>query len=180
MNEKEPKLIICEHIQVDDELQLRALQNEDADKLFELTDTNRRYLGRFLPWVEKTHSTDDSLAFIKSVQEHRAMCVEYGFGIILSGQLVGHISLMHLEDNKEPEIGYWIKQSESGKGITKKVARALSDFGLITLELDRILIRARLDNIASNKIAGSLGYVFEGVHEDENGENLNHWYIDRI
>lgn len=162
-------------IKVDNSLELQALCDLDADKLFQLTDKNRSYLAKYLPWVDKTLDANDSLHFIKSVIEKRASGDEYGFGIILRGELVGHISLMHLNDSNDPEIGYWVDQATSGKGVATKSAKALTDFGLNVLGQKKILIRARVDNIASNKIPKNLGYTFEGTHIDEDGENLNHW-----
>ncbi len=162
---------------IDDTLELRAVPRKEAQTMFDLTVDNRPYLARYLPWADETKTVDDSLAFIEATESKRANGEEYGFGIVLEGQIVGHISIMHLKDGKMPEIGYWIAEPVSGSGITTKAAKALTHFGLETLGLDTILIRAVPENIASNKIAENLGYKLEGVELDEKGLPHNHWVL---
>ncbi len=164
-----------EHLPVQEDLELRAASAEEAQTMFDLTAENREYLAKYLPWVNATETVDDSLAFIQETMRKRAAGEEYGFGIVVSGQLAGHISLMHLKDGKMPEIGYWIAESASGSGITTKAAQAVSDFGFDTLGLDSILIQAAPDNIGSNKIAENLGYKLEGTELDDQGLPHNRW-----
>jgi ribosome-associated toxin RatA of RatAB toxin-antitoxin module len=38
-------------LNIDEHVRLTQLQPEQASVLFALTDNNREYLGRFLPWV---------------------------------------------------------------------------------------------------------------------------------
>jgi ribosomal-protein-serine acetyltransferase len=163
-------------INIDSELRLKQLDVAQADRLFELTEQNREYLSKFLPWPKHTHSSEDSKTFIESIIQKRKSGEEYGFGIELDGNLVGHISLMHLRDGKEPEIGYWVESKSAGKGVTTKAATALTKFGIDTLKLKRIIIRVRPDNIGSNKVAEKSGYKFSHHGEDEEGP-LNIWEV---
>lgn len=168
------------YIKVDSEIQLKALREEDATELFALTDENREYLAKYLPWVDSTTSEAGSLEFIKGCVEKRQNHEEYGFGIFFEGKLVGHISLMRLKHpEKPPEIGYWIAKAHSGKGITTRATGALTDFGLTGLDLERIVIRAVEDNIGSNKIAENLGYkIYE--KEIKDGYPHNYWVKYRV
>ena len=173
MNEKVlPPLY--ESLMVSDNISLRALTPEDAQRLFDLTVQNRVYLAEFLPWANNVDTANDSLAFIEETASKRASGSEFGFGIIVDGQVAGHTSLMHLQDEKDPEIGYWIAKSYSGKGIVTKTTDALTEFGLHILKLDRIIIRARLNNTGSNSIPPKLGYTLEGTTDDEDGTH-NRW-----
>ncbi len=166
------------YIEVDSEIALKALNEDNAPILYALTDGNRDYLAKYLPWVDSTLSVNDSLEFIKDCEAKRATDEEYAFGIFLDGKLVGHISLMKLKDPAHPpEIGYWISQEYSGKGITKRAARALTDFGLNKLGLEKIVIRAVEDNIGSNKIAEDLGYT---IYEKEVKDGYPHNYWEKV
>lgn len=169
-----------EYIEIEKGLELRALGVDSAGALFDATDRSREYLAKYLPWVNDTTTVEDSRAFIESIQEKRANGEEYGFGIVLNGQVVGHISLMHVksEGGKVPEIGYWVTESAAGKGITTKAARAVTQLGLEELQLDLILIRADDSNGASNWIAKSLGYYKDEMRADENGALINYWLIE--
>lgn len=173
MKEKIPSFL-HESLPVDESVSLRALAPEDAEALFDLVVDNREYLAKFLPWAHDVRTINDSREFIAGVANNRATGEEFGFGIIVDGAVVGHTSLMHLKDGKTPEIGYWIAQAHSGKGVVTKSTEALTEFGLGTLGLDRVIIRARPDNLGSNTIPEKLGYTFEGVVEDEVGADGVH------
>ena len=162
---------------IHDSLFLRQLRMDgDVDDLFALTDANREHIGKWLPWVENVNSPEDSKKFIASLLQDRKGGTTLGYGIFVNDELVGHISLMHLSDDKDPEIGYWISSGASGKGITTAAANKLTDFGFSVLRLPKIVIKARPENIASNKVAEKLGYILDGMAESENtGEVVNVW-----
>lgn len=155
-----------ERIQIDPLLNLKQLDLGDAEFVFSIVDANREYLSKWLPWVDSTKSVEDSREFISDMIERRKAGSEYGYGIVDHGLPVGHISLMHLSDGKEPEIGYWIASNDSGKGITTKAAGALTEFGFNTLKLTKIIIKADPKNLPSNRVAEKLGYKIERIEDD--------------
>ena len=168
-----------EDIPVDEQTRLVQLQPDQADKLFELTDKNRDYLGEFLPWPPFVNVVEDSRKHIEETLEKRAQDVAYTYGIEYEGEIVGDISLRNLNDTeKTPEIGYWISPNFAGKGLTTKSVQALTDLGLSSLGLGKIVIRANPDNGASNKVAEKAGYTQVGT-EIDNDEPLNVWAIER-
>lgn len=165
-----------EQIWIDSSLHLKQLDPSDAAHMFSLVNKNRTYLGKWLSWVDETKSIQDMDEFIASMIEKRISGSEYGYGIVVDGVLVGHISLMHISDENEPEIGYWIAKSASGKGITTKAAKVLTDFGFSTLKLAKIIIKADPDNLPNNKVAEKLGYELERIEGDPRIENpANVW-----
>ena len=163
-------------IDIEPGLLLRQLDVTQADKLFELIEQDREYLKKWLPWPDFTHSAEDSKTYIESVIQKRKNGEEYGFGVELDGNLVGHIGLMHLKDDKEPEIGYWVASNTTGKGITTKATIALTQFGLDKLKLKKIIIRAHTDNFGSNKVAEKSGYKLSCQTKGEDGP-LNVWEL---
>ena len=60
-------------IQVNKETQLRLISIDDAKSIFETIDSQREYLGRWLPFVGYTDSIDDSIAFISSVLDRKSV-----------------------------------------------------------------------------------------------------------
>lgn len=171
MLEQDNKIII-----IDDSLILEQLQTEDAERMFSLTDKDREYLSEFLPWPESTKTVADSRGFIELMLQRRRDNKEYGYGIKYDRALVGHISLMHLNDDKRPEIGYWIASEYSGKGITTKAAAALTHLALSEMGIPLLIIRAEPDNVGSNRVAEKIGYTLAG-QEDEDGKTFNVWSI---
>jgi len=168
-----------ESIPIDETIKLEQLQPDQADRLFELTDKNREYLGEFLYWIPFVKTVDDSRKHIEETLEKRAENTAYSYGIEYNGEVVGDISLRNLNDpQKSPEIGYWISPDYAGKGLTTKSVQALTRLGLEALGLDKIIIRANSQNIASNKVAEKAGYKLIG-REDENDETLNIYSVER-
>lgn len=159
---------------ISDHLHLREVVESEADHLYALVDENRQYLAEYLPWANG-NTPSDSLSFVQKIRESRVTGAEYGFGIYDDDNLVGHISLMHLTDGKTPEIGYWIAETCSGKGVTTKAAKRVTQFGFETLGLDEIVIKAAVSNVGSNRVAQKLGYELVGTEESDNGTAINIW-----
>lgn len=150
-----------EKIQVTPSLELRQLTLSDAERTFYLVDLNRDYLSQWLPWAGSTLSVEDSKEFIRKMIESRKDGSEYGYAIVVDRLIMGHMSIMHLNDGEDPEIGYWIASEASGKGTTTVAANALTEFGFNVLKLPKIVIKADQGNIPSNKVAEKLGYKIE-------------------
>ena len=168
-----------ETLSIDEYIGLRALTPEDANAMYNITEVNRAYLARFLPWVDRTKSKQDSLEFIDKSLQQRIQGEGYAFGITFNDFLVGGTSIMHIKDDKTPEIGYWISEEYSGLGIITKTTIALTNFGFDVLGLKKILIRARLNNTGSNRVAEKARYVFVGVYDDTEGTPHNHWVKEK-
>jgi len=164
---------------IDDQITLRQLSHSEADVFFQLVDNDRGYLRKWLPWVDSTKSSKDSLDFINSTIQKRRDGEEYGFAVVVDDEPVGHMSLMHVNDGNEPEIGAWIASHMSGQGITTRAGSALSDFGFYNLGLKRIIIKADPENTASNKVAEKLGYELTRQYDDDVDGPTNVWTLNR-
>lgn len=161
-----------EQLDIDRNLTLREVTNSEAEIFYAQVENNRSYLAEYLPWAEK-NTLRDSEEFIQKIHESRAVGSEYGFGIYVEGVLVGHTSLMRV--NEAPEIGYWISRSYAGQGITTKATAEVTRFGFEALGLRSIVIKAAVDNTGSNKIAQKLGYELSGTEKSDNGTTINVW-----
>jgi ribosomal-protein-serine acetyltransferase len=164
-----------ELIAVDRHMSLVQILPEQADQLFELTDKNRKYLGEFLPWPQYVKSADDSREHILKTLQDRADAITYTYGIEVDGVIAGDISLRNMNTKEKiPEIGYWMSLDYAGKGLMTKAVSALTDYGLRSLDLEKIIIRADPANIASNRVAEKAGYSHIG-EEVQDGKTLNVW-----
>lgn len=169
-----------ELVTIDEHIKLVQLQPEQADRLFELTDQNREYLGQFLPWPSYVKSVDDSRKHIVETIQKRREDISYTYGIEVDGIIVGDVSIRNLnEAEKTPEIGYWIASDYAGKGLTTKAVRALTEYSLQTVGLEEIIIRADPMNIGSNKVAEKVGYTRVGI-DTEDDKTLNVWSVSRL
>jgi ribosomal-protein-serine acetyltransferase len=161
-------------IQVKKDLFLRQLTPDDAQQMFALVAANREFLRRYLSWVDTTLSESDTLNFITSAARESQEGITRPFGIWFQERLIGHVSLMNIVEAHQAEIGYWLSQSEGGKGIMTLAIHALCDYAFNTLQLERLLIRARVGNDPSASIARRLGFVSEGIERagERHGNSL--------
>ena len=67
---------------IDSATALRVLREDDAAELFALTDANRAFLRRWLPWVDLVMSEDDSRSFLETVTLQREEGRGPTFGIV--------------------------------------------------------------------------------------------------
>lgn len=151
-------------IRVDDEVELETVAEGDAVDLFALTDRNREYLRRWLPWVDSTRSVADTRAFIERSREQVRREQGFQCAIRFRGELVGVIGFVYVDQvNGRAEIGYWISEAAQGRGVMTRACGALVRFAFESLGLNRVEIRADIDNRRSRAIPERLGFVQEAV-----------------
>ncbi len=151
-------------ISVDDEIELRPVEEKDAAVIFALTDANRAYLRRWLPWVDGTRSVAETRAFIERSQEQVRLGQGFQASIVYRGQLVGVVGFVYMDaPNRRAELGYWIAEGFQGRGIMTRACRALVDFAMESLGLNRVEIRADVANVRSRAIPERLGFTHEAV-----------------
>ena len=151
-------------IRVDDELELRAVEPADAAEIFDLTDQNRVYLRRWMPWVDGTRTAADTMAFIARSLEEIRLGQGYQLTVRLHGQVVGVMGLVYVDEaNRRAEIGYWLGEAFQGRGIMTRACRALVAFAFASLRLNRVEIRVEVGNRRSRAIPERLGFTQEAL-----------------
>jgi ribosomal-protein-serine acetyltransferase len=109
---------------IDDDLELRMLEERHAQELFEVIDRDREDLRTWLPWVDGSRSADDITAFIRSAGQELAAGRGLTCGIWHHGRLVGTIGLRVDPAHHSGEIGYWLAREARGQGIMTRATRA--------------------------------------------------------
>lgn len=154
-------------IQVNKETQLRLISIDDAKSIFETIDSQREYLGRWLPFVGYTDSIDDSIAFISSVLQTPADRAEQVFVIYQNDKFAGVVGFKDTDRlNRKTEIGYWLSQPFQKKGIITQSVQKLVEYAFNKLEMNRIQIRCAVGNEPSKRIPQRLNFKFEGVERE--------------
>jgi ribosomal-protein-serine acetyltransferase len=162
---------------IDSATALRVLREADAPELYSLTDANRAYLRRWLPWVDLVTSEDDSRSFIATVAAQHKEGRGPTFGIWRDGALAGVVGYLPIDRvNRCGEIGYWLAEREQGRGVMTACCRFAVRYGFLTLDLNRIQIAAGTENAASRRIPERLGFKLEGILRGR--ENLNGAFVD--
>jgi ribosomal-protein-serine acetyltransferase len=169
------------YLSVDKQIKLQALAQEHSERIFELVDKNRDYLGRWLVWVKDTKTSEDTKNFIVEHLGKRRLGQEYVFVVVCEGEIVGTAGLRGLNDGGQVMMGYWIDEDYSGRGITTKVASRLVEFGFSELGLPRVNLRIDPENKASARVAEKLGFRQSGeVYDEPTGRILDLWVKKRL
>ena len=160
---------------VNDRIELRLLQLNDAEELFALTDANHVYLRVWLPWLDAINSVTDTKKFIESTLEAIANKRSFVAAICHEDLIVGLIGYNHIDSqNRIGYIGYWLAENERGKGIMTTSCQAMIDYGFTTLNLNRLVIACATENKASRAIPERLGFSYEGTAREAE------WLYDRF
>ena len=147
-----------------DEIVLSLLAAKHAERLFELTDRNRRQLRRWLPWVDAAKSARASRLFIDSALKQNRRKDGFHCGIWFRGALAGVIGLHRIDwPNRTAAIGYWLGAGFQGRGLMTRSCAALVAHCFSKLGLNRVEIRCATANVRSRKIPQRLGFKKEGV-----------------
>ncbi len=173
MSDEPPLLLLTDQ----PALRLRLLREADTHALFTLVDSNRAWLRIWLPWLDGNTTSAHSLAFIQWMRGQHADGRGFSCGLFLSNQLVG-VAGPHVIDrhNRACQIGYWLGEAHTGRGLMTSAVRALVTHALNTLQLHRVEIRAASENHASQAVCERLGFIREGVLRD--AEWLYDHYVD--
>ena len=158
-------------IKIDAEIELRQLEQSDSIDIFNAINTQRDYLGKWLPFVAFTKELSDTERFVDSVVNAPEDRFEYVFTIRKHEEFVGLIGFKGTDKlNKKTEIGYWISAKYQKQGIVTKSVSKLCDFAFNHQGLNRVQIRCAIDNKSSINIPKKLGFRFEGI--ERQGELL--------
>lgn len=164
---------------IDEDLSLKLIDLRDAEGVFELTNSSREYLREWLPWLDFTTKLEDTKAFINNSLKRFPENESLSTVILFKGEIVGIAGYNEINgSNKTAYIGYWLGEGFQGNGIMTKVANALTEYAFAELKLNKVEIRAAVENTKSRSIPERLGFVNEGSIRQ--AEWLYDHYVDHV
>jgi ribosomal-protein-serine acetyltransferase len=150
----------------DGRVTIRRWRREDAPALLELARESAAEIGPWMMWTDEVTDLAGAERFITERLAQWDTGEGYGFCTLdaagqqmLGGCALGHFNWKHRFGN----VGYYIRTSHRGRGLTVAAARLLLRFGFEELKLQRLEILAEPSNLASQRVAEKLGAVREGV-----------------
>ncbi|RXJ04190.1 N-acetyltransferase [Anaerobacillus alkaliphilus] len=164
---------------VDNEISIELLQQHHKNELFELIDTNREHLRKWLLWVDKRKSAEDFEPIIPIWIKNYADNNGFDAGIRYNGKLVGMIGLHYIDwKNSSTSIGYFLSEEAQGNGVITRSLASLLTYLFRTLNLNRVKIQCARNNHKSMAIPDRLGFVREGIKRE--GQWLYGHYEDLV
>ncbi len=142
---------------------LRPLQEADADELHALIERNRDELARWMQWAQE-QTPADTLAFIKRSLAREADNHALQRAIVADERIAGVLGLREIDwANRCAEISYWLDEGHQGQGIMTSALAALVRHAFDEQRLNRLEIRADVENAPSRALAERLGFRYEGT-----------------
>lgn len=142
---------------------LRLFDDADAARLHGLIEANRGRLACWFAWAA-TQTFEDTRRFVSGTQQQVARNEGFQAAVIRDGALVGVIGYRGIDwRRRATSIGYWLGEEFQGRGTMTESVRTLVDHAIRIWELNRVEIRAAVENRRSRRIPERLGFREEGT-----------------
>jgi RimJ/RimL family protein N-acetyltransferase len=137
---------------------LRPWAERDAASIVECIDGDPE-IAAWLDQVPQPYTLDDARSFVDgtAVEQETYAVTDAG-----SGRVLGSIGLGGPVDGI-CEIGYWLRADARGQGVTTRALVLLSRAALDREGVERVQLRADVENASSRKVAEKAGFRLEGV-----------------
>lgn len=170
-------MTMIEKLTIDDHQFLEKLSLLHVEVIFNAIDSNRQFLRRWLPFVDFTRKVADTERFVESILEKPAARRDEVYVIWYRHEFAGLIGFKDPDRvNDKIEIGYWLVEKMTGKGIATASARKMVNLAFRNMDMNRVQIRCGVGNVKSSAIPKRLGFTYEGIERE--GERHNRQYID--
>jgi RimJ/RimL family protein N-acetyltransferase len=147
-------------------VRIRPIVAADADQVYAAIRESIAELAVWMVWAHTEYGMKETLEFVNGSEQGWTEGTGFSFAILddESGRFCGTVGLNRFEREYQMcNLGYWVRTSETGRGLASRATRMCARFGLRELGLQRIEIVAALNNIPSQKAAEKAGAHREGV-----------------
>lgn len=142
------------------DLLLRAWRPSEVDGLAAVVHRNLEHLRPWMAWIaEEPLPREARLALIEGWARAREEGGDVVLGIFQRGEVVGGTGLHRRRDPHTLEIGYWVDEAHTGRGIATEVARLLTTAALGVPGTTAVEIHHDKANVASSRVPPRLGYA---------------------
>ena len=143
-------------------LEIRKYEEADIDGFYEAVIESKNEISEWLPWCSEQYTIRDTKEWIKElvpkIWESKKGC-EFIIVNLEKKKVIGGCCLEQIDEmNKEASIGYWIRTSESNKGLATIASKFLLKYGFEELKLNSIKVIPSEENKASIRVAQKLPY----------------------
>ncbi len=147
------------------DLNLRFPEAGDTEALVEAVRESLPELLSWMPWCHAGYSAADAAQFIASRAAAREAWDAFDFLIVgAQGRLLGVCGINTINrEHRFANLGYWVRTSETGRGVAVRAVGLLSSWVFEHTDLARLEIVAAVGNVASRRVAEKAGALREGT-----------------
>ena len=139
----------------------RCWEPRDAPLLKEAVDSSIDHLLPWMPWAaDEPQTLDEKVQLLRRFRGQFDLGQNFVYGLFSrdESEVVGGSGFHKRVGDDAFEIGYWIRASREGEGLTTEVTAALTRVGFELCGVDRIEIQCEPANERSMRIPLKLGY----------------------
>jgi RimJ/RimL family protein N-acetyltransferase len=136
---------------------LRTWRRADAAEIVDCIDGDPE-ITRWLDQVPQPYRTKDALAYLRQTGE-----TTFAVTDAESSRILGSIGVRFTESGDVGEIGYWLRADARGRGAITRALRLVAGWAFDRREVERLQLRADVENVPSRRAAENAGFMFEGV-----------------
>ncbi len=170
------KPVLC--IQVNEETQLRLLEERHVEEYFALIERNKEHLHEWVAVEAYEGSVETLRAYVKQRLLQFVNGEGYHLGIWYQDALVGVLDYRLNWRRRKVELGYWIDATMQGKGLVIRACRTMVRHAFEEHEVHKVEISCATDNTRSRAVAERLGFTQEGILRQT--DRLHDRYVDGV
>ena len=150
---------------------LRRFKRRDAGAIHEAVTESIDDLRPWLAWASRDYSKAVTQHFVRDSNNAWDDGRAFDFAIRRPEEPdrhVGNVSVWFTSRaNHVGEIGYWVRSTETNKGICTEVTARILQLAFEELHMHRVTLRVAIGNRGSERVAEKLGFIQEGVLRED-------------
>jgi RimJ/RimL family protein N-acetyltransferase len=124
-------------------------------------------IARWLDQIPQPYTKEDARAYLDVCRDcwRDGSMSTFAITDAATGELLGSIGVRQLGGLEEgtSEVGYWVKREARGHGAATRALRLVSAWALAQPGIERLQLRADVENRPSQRVAENAGFRREGV-----------------
>ena len=145
---------------------IRPLDGGDAECICKAVKKSEEILKPFLDWPHQDWTLERQAARLRKARINYDIGNEYELGVFCPTKgeflMAASWSPAKTQNKKSLEIGYWTHIDHCRKGLATLVSQILVIIAFDFMGCDRIEVRCKKGNIASQRVVEKCGFRFEG------------------
>jgi ribosomal-protein-serine acetyltransferase len=145
---------------------LRPYRIGDIDALHSGVSESICELSVWMSWCHPDYCIEETKTWIESQPDKWEKGTEYNFAIVYDTEpsYLGGCGLNVIDRGcGVANLGYWVRTSQTNKGIATAATLLLAQFAFKELKLNRVELTIAVDNQASLRVADKAGATREGI-----------------
>ncbi|MDQ4121343.1 MAG: GNAT family N-acetyltransferase [Acidobacteriota bacterium] len=147
-------------------VKIRRYCADDIPLLFEAARESVNEMFPWTVWCHPDYTLEESQSFVLLSETAWEQKTGFNFAVFdqSSNLFLGGVGFSRIDrKNNFANLGYWVRSSQTKRGVATAAALLAAKFGFEDLGLNRIEILMAIENVASRRVAEKAGAKREGI-----------------